>query len=388
MLSYNKHFITKADIKNVSKSLKSNLITKGSFLKKFEKKISTCFKSKYCVVTSNATSSFFIISKVLNWGKKDNIIISPMTFVAAANSVVSSNANLIFLDISKKDQIIDPDLVEKKIIELKKKKKKISAIIVTDYAGTPADWKKFYKLKKKYRLTLINDNCHAIGSKYYNDIGYASKYADIVIHSYHPVKNITSGEGGSILTNNKKIYNDCLIIREHGFFKKKNHKIWERDIYISGYNSRLSELNCALGYSQLTRIKKIIQERQKIAFYYNKYFSDHKFIKIMKLNSYAKSSYHLYYLMIDFKNLKINKSKFFHYLKKKYKIILQVHYVPTYKFKLFKKFVKKTDVIKKFPNTEKYYEETFSIPLYIDLSKKKILYICRAIEKTILALKK
>ena len=92
--------------------------------------------------------------------------------------------------------------------------------------------------------------------------------------------------------------------------------------------------------------------------------------------------------MIDFKNLKINKSKFFHYLKKKYKIILQVHYVPTYKFKLFKKFVKKTDVIKKFPNTEKNYEETFSIPLYIDLSKKKILYICRAIEKTILALKK
>ena len=237
MFYYNKHQITKSDIANVSKSLKSELITKGPFLKKFEEKICEKFKSKYSLVTSNATSSFYIISKVLNWGAKDNIIISPMTFVAAANSVVSARAKPIFLDISEKDKILDPTLVEKKIKEFKKRKKKISAIIVTDYAGTPADWKKFKKIKKKYGITLINDNCHAIGSEYYNDIGYATKYADIVIHSYHPVKNITSGEGGSILTNNKKIYNNCLIIREHGFYRKKKHNSWEREISKSGYNS-------------------------------------------------------------------------------------------------------------------------------------------------------
>ncbi len=388
MFYYNKHQITKSDITNVSKSLKSELITKGPFLKKFEEKICEKFKSKYSLVTSNATSSFYIISKVLNWGANDNIIISPMTFVAAANSVVSARAKPIFLDISEKDKILDPTLVEKKIKEFKKRKKKISAIIVTDYAGTPADWKKFKKIKKKYGITLINDNCHAIGSEYYNDIGYATKYADIVIHSYHPVKNITSGEGGSILTNNKKIYNNCLIIREHGFYRKKNHNSWEREISKSGYNSRLSELNCALGYSQLSRLREIVLKRQKMAFLYDDYFNNHKFIKIMKLNFYAKSSYHLYCLTLDFKLLKINKSKFFNYIKKNFGIILQVHYIPTYRFNLFRKFVKKKDIKKNFYNTEKYYNETFSIPLYLDLSKKNISYVCNAIEKTLAFMRK
>ncbi len=224
MIFYNKQNITKNDINYVVKSLKSNFITKGPILKKFEKKISKSFKSKYCVVTSNATSSFYIVSKVLNWSEKDNIILSPMTFVAAANSIISSRAKPIFVDICDKDQNLDADLVEKKIKEFKKKNKKISTIIVTDYAGTPANWKKFYNLKKKYKVNLINDNCHAIGSKYNGDVGYAVKYADIAIHSYHAVKNITSGEGGSILTNNKKIFIKSKEIREHGFYKKKIKK--------------------------------------------------------------------------------------------------------------------------------------------------------------------
>ena len=387
MYFYNRHNISKTDIDYVKKSLKSNNITKGEFLNKFEKQLCKTFKSKYSLVTSNATSSFYIISKVLKWGKNSNILVSPLTFVAGANSVISAGSKPIFVDVQDKDQNLDPILVENTIKEFKKKKKKIDAIIVTDYGGVPADWKKFYKIKKKYKIILINDNCHAMGSKYFNDIGYAARYADIVIQSYHPVKNVTSGEGGSILTNNKKIYQESKILREHGFVSNNVHNYWEREVLRPGFNARLSELNCALGFSQLKRLKKIVNQRRKLAKLYDNYFSNHRYIKINKPDLEIFSSYHLYCIRIDFKNLKINKSKFHKVLKDKYKIMLQVHYIPTYKFKVFQNRLYKKNLKNRFEKTEKYYNETFSIPLHLNLSKKNITFICKAIDKTIDVLK-
>lgn len=383
MFFYNRHNITKTDIDYVKKSLKSNNITKGEFLNKFENQLCKTFKSKYSLVTCNATSSFYIISKVLNWNKNSSIIISPLTFVAGANSIAASGAKPIFVDIQNKDQNLDPVMVEKKIQSLIKKKKKIDAIIVTDYGGTPANWKMFFNLKKKYNTILINDNCHAIGSKYFNDRGYATKYADIVIQSYHPVKNITSGEGGSILTNNKKIYLESKILREHGFRSINLNNYWEREVLKPGFNARLSELNCALGYSQLKRLNKIVRDRRRLAKLYDNYFSNHKYITINKLGPKIFSSYHLYILRINFEKLNIDKSKFHKILKEKYKIMLQVHYVPTYRLRLFQNQLNKENYKIKYPETEKYYSDAFSIPLYIKLSKKNITYICQAIDKVI-----
>ena len=148
MFFYNLHNINKNDIEYVKKSLKSSNITKGEFLKKFESQLCKTFRSKYSLVTTNATSSFYIISKVLNWGKNSNIIVSPLTFVAGANSIIAAGSKPIFVDVKNNDQNLDPILVEKTIRNLKKKKKKIDAIIVTDYGGLPADWKKFYQIKK------------------------------------------------------------------------------------------------------------------------------------------------------------------------------------------------------------------------------------------------
>lgn len=387
MFFYNRHNITRTDIDYVKKSLKSNNITKGEFLNKFESQICKTFKSKYSLVTCNATSSFQIISKVLNWNKNSNIIVSPLTFVAGANSIKASGANPIFVDIQHKDQNLDPILVEKKIQSLKKRKKKIDAIIVTDYGGVPANWKMFFKLKKKYNIILINDNCHAMGSKYFNDRGYAVKYADIVIQSYHPVKNITSGEGGSILTNNKKIYLESKILREHGFVSSNLNNYWVREVLKPGFNARLSELNCALGFSQLKRLDKVVKERRRLAKFYDAYFSNHKYVLINKPDPKLFSSYHLYCLRINFKKLNIDKSQFHKFLKEKYKITLQVHYIPTYRFKLFQNRLNKENYKIIYPETEKYYNETFSIPLYLKLSKKNIIYICKAIDKVIDALK-
>ena len=313
------------------------------------------------------------------WNQKDHIILSPLTFVSGANSVLFANAKPVFVDVSKEDQNLCPFKVEKKILELKKRKKKIGAIIVTDYGGMPANWKMFKRLRNKYNIKIINDNCHAIGSRIDNDKAYALKYADFVIHSYHAVKNITTGEGGSILTNDTKIFKKIKTMREHGFIKQKNkYSPWNYDLIQYGFNSRISDINCALGSSQLNRISEIIKKRNKIAKLYDRSFKDNIFIEVPRRKKNYFSSYHLYPIKINFKKKKISSKKFFLILKNKYKINLQKHYIPTYKFRAFKRFVSRKD---KFPITESYFQKAFSIPIYLDLKKNDIKYISEKIIK-------
>ena len=370
--NYNKQHIIKEDIKKVVKVLKSQRITQGNFVLDFEKKLRKYFGTKYALTVSNATSAFYLLSQYLKWKKNDFIILSPISFVAAANSVIRSGATPVFVDINLKNQNLDPKQVEKQIIKLKRKKKKVSAVIVTDYAGKPADWKEFQKIKLKYKVNLINDNCHALGAKYFGSSKYAMKFADYVIQSYHAVKNITTAEGGSILTNNKKSYSILKNLREHGFLSNKKKDPFNYNINEAGYNFRLSDLNCALGASQIKRIDIIRNKRNKLAKVYDKIFYNNKSILCPLREKNRISAYHLYNIRISFKNLRINKINFYKILKKKHNIHLQVHYTPTYKFNIFKKFVSKSD---SFRNSEKYYKETFSLPLYLELKEKDVYLI-------------
>ena len=378
--NYNKQFVTVDDIENVVNVLKSERITQGHLVKSFEKEIKNYFGSKYALTTSNATSAFMILSQALKWNKKDYIILSPITFVSAANSVLKSGANPVFVDTLSTDQNLDPDLVEKKIRFLKRKRKKVRAVIITDYAGNPADWKKFKKIKIKYNLDLINDNCHALGATYYNSTKYAIKYSDYVVQSYHAVKNITTAEGGSILTNKKSIFDKLKILREHGFLKNDEKNPFKYNIKEAGFNFRLSDLNCALGSSQIKRLNYISQQRDNLARIYDKIFKTNNNIIIPKRFQEKKSAYHLYNIRIKFKNLRITKNSFYKILKNKYKINLQVHYTPTYKFDVFKKFVVNQN---SFENCEKYFKETFSLPLYLQLKKNDIIYIANKILKLV-----
>ena len=219
---------------------------------------------------------------------------------------------------------MDPKLLER---ELKKDKlKKIKAAIITDYGGQPAKWKEFYKIKKKYKIKLINDNCHALGSSINNNNGYAAKYADIKILSFHPVKAITTGEGGALLTNNKEINEKANLLRQHCIVRKKNTH-WKYIVNNLGYNFRLPDINCALGISQLKKINKFINARIKIAKFYNSLFSDaNKFI-IPKRIKNNKNSFHLYPLLVRLDKIKKSKETIIkEFLKKKIK--LQVHYIP------------------------------------------------------------
>ena len=375
IISYGKQSIDSNDINSVVKSLKGNFLTQGPLVKNFEKNLSKKLKCKFATVVSNASAALIISGKIFNWKSGDLIAVSPLTFISSVNSIEHCLAKPLFIDISLDDYCMDPKLLEKELI--KDKKKKIKAAIITDYGGQPANWNEFYKLKKKYNIKLINDNCHSIGSSINNDKGYATKFADIATLSFHPVKAITTGEGGALLTNNKKIYEKANLLREHGIIRDATAH-WRYKVNVLGYNFRLPDINCALGISQLKKINKFISARKKISKFYNKLFSDEsKFIVPKKIKN-TENSFHLYPLLVNFNKIKDTKKKIIiKFLKKKIK--LQVHYIPINTQPYYKKKYKND--LKKFKNTNFFYERCISLPIYYDLNNIQLRYIAKVCKK-------
>ena len=376
-INYGNHYISEEDILAVTRALKENKITQGKNVELFEKKLNSFIGSKYAVVASSGTAALHLAMLSLNLSNKDKVITSPISFLASANCVEYVGAEVDFCDIDNSTYTMDPNRLEDKL----KKEKNIKAAIIVDYAGHPAAWEDFLYLKKKYNIFLINDNCHALGSRLKNNKNYAIKYADIVTQSFHPVKQITTGEGGAIFTNNRLIYSKAKLLRNHGMTKKKinDTKPWLYSMNELGYNYRLPDFNCALGISQLLKIKTFINKRREIAAFYNK----NLLLECVKLPNEDKDifhSYHLYPVLIDFKKLKINKSIFF---KKMYKenINLQVHYIPIHLQNYYKKKYrfKKGD----FKNSENFYKEEVSLPIYYNLRKKDQSRIINVIKKVL-----
>ncbi len=375
MITYGKQFIDNLDKKAVLDTLSSQWLTQGPKVKEFEKKLSERFGSKYCCVVSNGTTGLYLTGIALGWTKGDIVLCSAVSFIAGANSIVYSGATPDFIDINEFSYNIDVIKLENKIKKYLKKKLKIKAIIVTDYAGNPSDWENLKKISTKYKIKIINDNCHAIGAAYKKNKKYAVNYADVVIHSYHPVKNITTGEGGAILTNDTKIFKKVKILSSHGI-KRSNHP-WKYDMRELGYNYRLSEIQCALGISQLKKLDKFIKKRNQIAKIYSNNFNKSIFKKpkIEKNNLHA---FHLYPLQIEFTKLKISKKTFFKKLLNQ-NIKLQVHYMPIYLHSYYKKnfHFKVND----FPVSNNFYKKEISLPIYYNLKKKEIFKVIKVIEK-------
>ena len=377
MINYGKQFIDSKDIKAVTKVLKGNWLTQGPEVQKFEKALKLKFRSKYCTVVSNGTAALHLAGIALGWKKGDIVFTSPISFLATSNCVLYSGATPVFIDIEDDHFTIDVNKLEKKIKEYKKRKKNISAIIATDYAGHPSDWKKLKLLGNKYNIKLINDNCHALGASIDNKKNYAIKFADIATHSYHPVKHITTGEGGSILTNNKELDKKIKILRSHGV-EKNNDKPWFYQMNQLGFNYRLSDLSCSLGISQLKKLEIFLKKRRKIAKIYDRAFKKFKFVKIPKIKRNNTHAYHLYPIRIDFNKFKTNKESFLKRLKN-ININLQVHYIPIH----LQPYYKKNFKYKKgnFPVAEKFYSEEVSLPIYYNLKTNEVNYVIKNIKK-------
>ena len=379
MYSYSKQNLTNEDINSVVDVLKSEFITQGKVINNFENDLKKYTNSKYCLAVNNGTSALHLAGIALGWNKNDIILTTPITFLSTSNSVLFNNAIVDFVDINLDNYCIDPNFLEDKIKFYLRRNRNIKSVIVVDFAGHPAHWDSIKFLSKKYKFTIINDNCHALGAKYKDDIGYASKYADITTQSFHPVKNITTGEGGAVITNNYKYFKKIQNLRSHGVIKKfeqTRNGIWMYSMENLGYNYRLTDFQCALGISQLKRIEKSIKSKNKISLKYDSFFQQHDFFKIPKRGEHVRHAYHLYPLLINFKKLKLNKINFFKKMLKK-QIKLQVHYIPIYRQPFYKK--KFNYQIKDFINSEFFYSNEVSIPMYSTLNDDDIFYIYESI---------
>ena len=379
-IRYGRHSINETDIKSIENVLRNDYLTQGKHVKKFENALKIKFGSRYCSSLSSGTAALHLGVMALSLPKNSKIITTPLTFVATANSIILNNLKPELVDIDLTTYTIDINKLEHKL----KKDNKIKAVIAVDYAGNICDWKSLNFLARKYNIKLINDNCHAIGSMYNDSIKYASQFADVVTQSYHPVKAITTAEGGSILTNNKKIYENISLLKNNGIIRNKNLSkkfgAWFYSIKKLGYNYRLSDIQCALGISQLKRLNQFILARRKIAKIYDKAFSNIDKLQIPKVREKCYHSYHLYPLLIDFKKTRINKKKFFAKLQSN-GIYTQVHYLPIHYHEYYKKKFnfKKGD----FPNSEDFYNKEMSLPIYPLLKKKYVFKVINNIIKNL-----
>jgi len=363
VIPYGKQTITQDDLDIVAQTLQSDFLTTGPKVAEFEQAICNYTGAKYCVAVSNGTAALHLSSLVL-LNKNDKVLTTPNSFLATSNSILYVGARPIFVDICK-DGLINLDLCE----EYLKKDSSIKAIYAVSFSGKLLDQNKLQYLKKRYNITILEDNAHSIGAVYDNIKAGSCANSDISIFSFHPVKHLTTGEGGAITTNSKEYYEQLLILRNHGIVKTSNMKPWEYELRELGFNYRISDIQCALGLSQLNKLDNFIQKRVAIAKRYDKVFRN----SIVKPLYYfdGRSSYHLYVVQVDFTQLNITKEQLFLQMREK-NIILQLHYIPINTQPFYQKLGYDN---KNTPNMNRYYQEAFSLPIYPLLSEDEQDYV-------------
>ena len=377
-IPYGKQYIDKSDIIAVLDVLKSDYLTQGPKIKEFEDLICNYTGAKYCVAVSNGTAALHLAVKVLEILEGKEGITTPNTFVASANCMVYNNIKPIFADIDSKTYNINPD----KIIEKINSKTKL--IIPVHFAGQPCNMEKIRKIADENSLYIIEDASHAIGSRYKGGTKIGNcKYSDMTIFSFHPVKTITTGEGGAVTTNNEKLFNKLKLLRTHGITKDadlliENPGPWYYEMQELGFNYRLTDIQAALGISQLNKLDKYIKRRREIVKKYNEAFKDIEWIKIPYEKEDVFSVFHLFVLQIDFDRIKKNRKEVMIELKNK-GIGTQVHYIPVHTQPYYKnKFGFKWG---DYPIAEDYYKKALSIPLYPMMTDKDVEYVIDSIVK-------
>ena len=278
-IPYSRQKITSKDVSAVTKILKSDFLTQGRTIEIFEKEICKKVKAKYGVAANSGTSALHIGCLALGLKSKDYLWTVGNSFVASANCGRYCGANVEFIDINPKTFNIDPEILEKKLKETPKNKiPKI--LVVVHFTGEPAEMKKIYNLKKKYKFKIIEDASHALGAKIKKDPVGSCKYSDLTVFSFHPVKSITTAEGGVATTNNKEVFIKMQLLRNHGItrninlLKKKNKSYWYYEQQLLGFNYRMNDLEAALGVSQLKNLDSFIKERRKIVKNYRELLKD------------------------------------------------------------------------------------------------------------------
>lgn len=351
MIPYSTQLIEEDDIAAVVEVLRSSHLTQGSKVQEFEEALANYVGVRYCVTFNSATSALLAAYAIAQIGKDDEIITTPISFVATSNMAIALGAKPVFCDI-KMDGNIDETLIESLITPRTK------AIVPVDLAGKPVAASRIHAIAKKHNLLVIDDASHALGSMI--DDSNVGSLADMTIFSFHAIKPITTGEGGAVVTSSQELATALRLFRSHGIVKKQ---LWNSDMVSLGHNFRLTEFAAAMGLSQLHKLDRFITTREEIARYYDERFKDHKLFTIIHIEKNERSARHLYALLLN-PELHCVKEEIFAELQEK-GLGVQVHYKPIYQ----NSFYKQRYGEQRLPTAEVFYKSELSIPCHQKMSQ-------------------
>jgi len=357
MIPYGRQYIDESDIESVVKVLKSDWLTTGPKVKEFEESVAEYVGVKYVVAVSSGTAALHSAMYALDIGSNDEVIVPSLTFAATANCVIFQGGTPVFVDVDPDTLLIDPAEVEKKVTDRTK------AIIAVDYAGQPCDYGRLQEIAERRDLAIVTDGCHALGAEYNGrKIG---GIADLTVFSFHPVKHITTGEGGVITTDNPEYEKRLRMFRNHGmtsdFRQREERGTWHYEIVDLGYNYRITDFQCALGLSQLQKLPDFLKRRRIIAEQYEEAFCSVQEINPLGVKHNVNHAYHLYVIRVDFEFLGCERADLFQKLREK-GIGVNIHYIPLH---LHSFYQKRFGTVRGLcPVAEEAYESIMSLPIY------------------------
>lgn len=375
-LPYGQQQIDEYDIQAVVDVLKGDFLTTGPMVQQFEEAIAKYVGAKYAVSFSNGTAALHAACYAAGITEGDEVITTPMTFVASANCILYQGAKPVFADIDNETYNISPKSIEEKITN------KTKAIIPVHFTGQPVELEAIQKIAKKNNLIIIEDAAHALGATYKNKkIG---SIGDMTMFSFHPVKHITTGEGGVITTNNPLFYEKLVQFRTHGIERNpkkllENHGPWYYEMQFLGYNYRITDIQAALGLSQLSKLDSFIKIRKKYVDIYSKEFSCLSEIIIPKQLPQTSSSWHLYIIRLNTKLLKCNRKEFYEALQRE-NIGVNVHYIPVHLQPFYQKLGYEKGIC---PQAENVYEEIITLPLFPKMTEADVWDVIQAVRKVL-----
>ena len=379
---YGHQYIDDADIDAVTEVLKSDFLTCGPKIEEVEKKLCEITGAKYAVVVSNGTAALHLACMAAGISEGDEVITTPITFAASANCALYCGGRPVFADINPDTYNISPEEIEKKASS------KTKAVVAVDYTGQAVELEAISKICADRGLCLIEDASHAIGTKYKER--YVGNIADITVFSFHPVKTITGGEGGAILTNNEEYYKHLLLGRTHGITRDESlmegmsEGKWYYQQIELGYNYRMTDMQAALICSQLDKLPRFAKRRKEIVARYDEAFREVPQVVVQKEIEESDTVRHLYILQLKLEELTASRKEVFDALGAE-GIICNVHYIPVYYFPYYQKLGYGKGLC---PNAERLYERMLTLPLYYSMSDGDVEDVITAVKKVVQAYQK
>ncbi len=370
-IPYGRQSIDESDIQAVVDVLKSDWLTTGPAVEAFENAVGDFVGAKEAVAVSSGTAALHAAMYAIGIGPGDEVIVPPMTFAATANAVVFQQGKPVFSDVDSNSLLIDPALIEKKITPQTK------AIIAVDYAGQPCDYDLLRKIADHYNLTLVADACHSLGAEYKGR--RAGTLADLNIFSFHPVKHITTGEGGMVTTDNHEFAKRMRIFRNHcidvDHMQRAEKGTWFYEMVDLGYNYRITDFQCALGVSQLKKLPAWIKRRQEIALRYDLELSKFPAVMPLSVATHVCHAYHLYVI-----RLQTHRSELFAAFRNA-GINVNIHYIPVHLHPYYRKHFKTSKGL--CPNAERAYNEIISLPMFPGMQDEDIMHVVSTLQHEI-----